>query len=31
MSGAFSYLLVLGLFYGAALGLFFGLKAVKLI
>ena len=31
MSGAVSYLLLLGLAYGAALGLFFGLRAVKLI
>ena len=31
MSGAVSYVLLLGLAYGAALGLFFGLRAVKLI
>ena len=31
MSGVISYVLVLGSFYAAALGLFFGLKAVKLI
>nr|WP_290221832.1 cytochrome b6-f complex subunit PetL [Trichocoleus desertorum] len=31
MSGVISYVVVVGLFYAAALGLFFGLKAVKLI
>jgi Cytochrome B6-F complex subunit VI (PetL) len=31
MSGAIAYLVLLGVMFGIAMGLFFGLKAIKLI
>jgi Cytochrome B6-F complex subunit VI (PetL) len=31
MSGAIAYLVLLGIMFGIAMGLFFGLKAIKLI